>query len=116
MNYVLLPCCDNCIRYKIVHQFSTLADFLNSTTDMNVTKADFVMPIVAPKSISKIYGYNYYQITNALSGVYVTSKSTSIKGHGLLKACLGMWPLLVVCMAMAFIAGFITWLLVSIIT
>ena len=114
--FILMPCCDGCIRYKIVNQFSTLADFLNSTTDMNATKADFVIPIMAPKSTLKIYGYDYYPITNAPSGVYITLNPTSTKVHTLLKACFEMWPLLIVCIAMAFIAGFITWLLVSIVT
>ena len=114
MKYVLLPCCDDCIRYKIINRFPTLVDFLNSTNGMNVTKADFVIPIMAPKSTTKIYGYDYYPLLNAPTGVYIISKPKSTKIFTLLKACVEMWPLLVVSIAMAIIAGFITWLLVSI--
>ena len=114
MRQVLLPCCDGCIRNN-THLIPKLADFLKSTNDINATKADFVIPIMAPKSTSKIYGYNYYPIINAPTGVYVTMRPTAAKVYTLLKACAEMWPLLVVCISMAIIAGFITWLLVSIV-
>ena len=82
---ILLKCCGSCVKYTNI----VLNNITELTTDI-VKQSDFVFPILARPSTTKLYGSHYLPYIRVPSVIYVT------KDHqGLFPSILNCYPIVV---------------------
>ena len=72
--------------------------------------ADFVYPVFGETRSNLVYGYYFIPLIHPPGVFYVTVKKHFHLSH-LIYQCLQLWPLLVTCIALALLAGFVVWCL-----
>ena len=110
-NFTLKRCCGKCGKYSIVKQYPTLKEFVNNKSSI---ESDFVYPILAEMTATYKYGYRFIPIIEAADPLYIANAhSQEETAKNLLTACWNLWPLLLICVMLAFIAGAFAWVMVS---
>ena len=99
-------CCGSCAQAK---KTTTIQKVAQITPDLMKT-SHFVFPILARADTGTVYGYPFIPLIVAPHVYYITTKNPNIMG-ALLKSCLSMWPLVVICCIMVVISGFVCWLM-----
>ena len=106
MSRLLDECCGMCAKTRKV--------YLN-TSSLNLqvlASSDFVFPVIGDLKISEMYGFHFVPIFEASSAYYVTLKPSSESTLcRLVNSCLNLWPLLVISLLLAVVAGFPIWCL-----
>ena len=106
---MLSYCCGRCANLTVVNDFPDMS----SGNISSLATADFVYPILGPTSADELYGFYFIPIINVPSACYITwiDESPSETLLDLVTACANLWPLLVICLLMALISGFIAWIM-----
>ena len=101
-------CCGKCAKRKIV---DTVSD-LSKVSVESLASSDFIFPFLGPISADRLHGFHFIPMFDAPSCIYITMKKQSPKDtlFNLIQACAELWPLLLICLLMALISGFVAWL------
>ena len=107
---MLNACCGTCgediKRYNIINRYTTLSDV--SVT--SIRDSDIVFPILGRATTKTLYGYKYIPLLDAPSVYYFTRKATKAESvHAFIVGTLHLYPLLIIVVLLAVIAGFIGW-------
>ena len=102
---LIATCCGQCpAQTRIVTNISKTSEI--DETRMETT--NFVFPILGRKGAVKLYGYRFLPIFETPSLYLVTLRRENIMGRILL-SCLKMYPMMIICMLMVMISGFLCW-------
>lgn len=108
-------CCGTCRGMHFLSNFTSTKHFHDLLQTSAVTHSRFIFPILAEYNIDKVYGYHFVPLIDVQTGYYFVKKRKSSETvNALLKACLGLWPLFLITLLLAFIAGAIGWICVSV--
>lgn len=103
---LLRLCCGTCVKTKEINTFLKMSEI----TAPNISTADLVFPVLGRADINRFYGYHFIPLIETPNIYYITNKEHDLM-HDLLLSCVNMWPLLVICLLMIAISGFIGWLM-----
>ena len=103
---ILRKCCGNCTKLGKVNYFSNLTE----VTPLSISSSDFALLFLGSSSAVTLYGYYFIPVIYAPNVFYITQKDKSILQR-LIKSCLELYPLIVICLLMAVISGFFAWLM-----
>lgn len=101
---IIQKCCGNCTKYMYFRDFRNITEV--SLASMN--GSDFIMPFLGKSSSETLYGYYFLPLVDVPSVFYFTPMHRSILVDLIIR-CLNLYPLIVVCLLMAVISGFIAW-------
>lgn len=104
---VIQHCCGSCVR-TVINNFQGM----NEVSPTSINSSDIVYPILGRVSATSLYGYYFVPLWDVPGAYYITTKRTKemiIKS--LIKSCSNLWPLFVVMLLMALVAGFIVWMI-----
>ena len=103
---VLRKCCGDCVSYKIINIFKNITEISSSS----LQNSDFIVPFLGSFSKVTLYGHHFIPVYFAPTAFYITGKPDSIFAR-LLKSCRTVYPLIIICIFMAVISGFIAWII-----
>ena len=103
---LLRTCCGGCIN---VTEVNVLRKTSLIPSPFNIT-SHFVFPVLGRTHFLKLYGYHFIPLIKTPSVYYITQKNEN-QMQQLLSSCVNMWPLIIICLLMVAISGFIGWLL-----
>ena len=102
VEYILQRCCGPCVN-STVHTFRDLSE-------VNVTSLQgyqFIYPILSPSSATNLHGFHYLPYDKLSTVVYITKTETT----SLFLSILSVYPLIIVCIGLSVVSGFIGWIL-----
>ena len=102
---VLEKCCGKCVSYTLNNR-SVSKGKINRIIHEN--RPDFVFPVLHRYSANKFCDYYFIPVVRVPSFIYITpmpesSFSLAVRG------CFQLYPLLLVCLLMSLVAGFVIW-------
>jgi len=103
---LLYTCCGKCTKFAEVKTYDDVSQVPAPTN----TTSHFIFPVLGRSAAVKLYGYHFLPLVQTPSVYYITPKVTNILNI-LVEECLNMWPLLINCMLMILLSGFVGWLL-----
>ena len=103
---IVRKCCGRCAKITYVNYFKNITEI--SSSAMN--SSDFITPFLGSSSAIDLYGYHFIPVVDVPSAFYISEKHGSQIGYFVLE-CLKVYPLVIICLLMAVISGFITWIL-----
>ena len=101
---ILTKCCWPCVTYEEINNFPNIT----MVTAFALNSSDFIFPIVASVTTRKLYGFYYSPYINAPKALYITRKDDEIT---LLQIILRLGPVIIVCLLLALVSGFIAWII-----
>lgn len=103
---MLNDCCGFCTKCRVGQDL----EHITHVKPPSSNNADIIFPVLGLNSADKLYSYYFLPSFEVPSSYYFTLKQSNkemvIK---LIVACTNMWPLIIISLLMALIAGFITW-------
>ena len=107
LNHLLSVCCGTCGNTYVKNTF-TDPERVNI---LSISSSHFVYPILGVSNINSYFGFYYIPLIEA-PDMFLVSRITSPKDvlFRLVSSCTNLWPILIICLLMAFIAGFPVWL------
>lgn len=103
---VLRTCCGKCAKVSVVETFQNI----NQVPANTENASDFIFPILGRSSAQRLYGYYFIPLVEPPSIYYFTAIEEDVVIE-LIKCCFDMWPLLLICVILIAISGFIGWCL-----
>ena len=103
---ILQTCCGTCTRTLQVHTMTSPTQINQSVVDTS----HFIFPVLGQQDTRRMYTMQFIPLIEAPHVYYVTRADESPL-KGVIISCVGMWPLILVCLLMVVIAGFICWVL-----
>lgn len=103
---LLRTCCRGAINVSLIKTVKKMSDLSDEITD----RSHFIFPVLANSYATEIHGYFYIPIVEVPSVYFVTLKTNKRLEESVL-SCLRMWPLMIICLLMVAVSGFIGWLL-----
>ena len=112
---MLRLCCGFCSSIRIHHNFTTPADFTLAQAT-GALDANFIYPVLGNRDTKMLYGYHFIRFIDISSALLISLRKTQNEIAGdLFHACLHFWPLLLVSVLLALIAGFCEWIMVKVV-
>ena len=101
---VMEYCCGSCRNMSMYDMRSVdLEGHLNHSL---ISTSNFIFPVLGRHDENVVYNYHFIPLLELSSGYYITRSSTSYQAlKRLIQSCVNLWPLLVIIMFLAFIAG-----------
>ena len=106
---VIRVCCRRCSKFRMVRRMNAAQNSRNNVKN-SFSYNDIVYPVFSYSKTVELYGGYFVPFYEPSGGVYITKKKefSLVK---LVRSCTQLWPLLIGCMAMVAVAGFIGWIL-----
>lgn len=105
---MLTLCCEKCARCSVVNE---IEDTMQLTSSI-LNSSDVIFPVLSESSVKKLHGFYFLDIYHAPSFYYFTLKKSSNKIiKEVIRACVDLWPFLLMCLLFASISGFIVWVI-----
>ena len=101
---ILTKCCGTCFKYETINHFSNITE----VTLSSINSSDFIFPFLSSATTRKLYGFHYLPYIHAPQSLYITRTDEEIN---LLKSILRLYPLIIVCLLLAVVSGFIAWVI-----
>ena len=101
---ILLKCCGRCTNITLVKEFVNITEVPLST----LNTSHFTLPFLGRSSATTLYGYHFIPIVDVPNTFYFTPKHRTII-ESLVIGCLNLYPLIILCLLMAVISGFVVW-------
>ena len=101
---MLTKCCGTCAKYKVINHFSNITE----VTPSSINSSDFIFPFLASVTTKVLHGFYFLPYINAPKSFYITRRDEEIT---LFKSILRLYPLIIVCLLLAFVSGFIAWII-----
>lgn len=99
-------CCGNSTQLERIRRFNYEMDVNEET----IQDSDFVYPIMTRYKQEQLHGYYFVPVYDLPQAYYVTQmKSTEKLVLHIAETCFDLWPLLLLCILAAIIAGFLIW-------
>lgn len=102
----LQKCCGVCTRFRLVNDFPDIT----KVTLSSIENSDFILPFLGSSTATRLHGYYYIPIISAPNVFYVTTKDKPVLVR-LVTDCLQLFPLIIICLLMAVISGFLAWIM-----
>ena len=102
---VLEKCCGKCVSYTYNYRSASKGQ-VNRIIHEN--SPDFVFPVLHRYSANKLHGYYFIPIVRVPSFIYITPMPESSLFLAV-RGCFALYPLLIVCLLMSLVAGFVIW-------
>lgn len=99
----ILQCCGPCTHFHIIHRFQNITEL----TPHAVRESDLILPFLALSSTRELHGYNFIPFIDITDALYITEQ----RQLRLFQSILELYPLMIICLLLALIAGYIIWLL-----
>ena len=103
---LLRKCCGNCTKFTRINNFANITE----VTPSSINTSDFVLLFLGNTYATTLYGYHFIPVVNAPSVFYITTKDEPVLVR-LTKSCFSLYPLIVICLLMAAISGFLAWIM-----
>ena len=102
MSEMIYKCCGNCLKSNDERMFNEAL--------RNLSHYNLIFPVLGSKDANNLYGFYFIPVVEIPIGTYVTKerKKQDIVFH-VLHGVTGLWPLLVILLLFAFLAGIIAW-------
>ena len=104
---LLRTCCGPCINVSEVNVLTKISQIPPPTTN-NISH--FVFPVLGRANAFKVFGYYFIPLIETRSIFYITHKADDLINQ-LITSCINMWPLVIICLLMVMISGFIGWIM-----
>lgn len=104
IDFVIRACCGPCVKYRVINTF----EYISQISHTSITSSHFVFPVLGPSDATRLHGHRFMPLLDPPVLFYIKAKDNSSMVH-LLSSCLHMWPLIVVCLLLASLSGFICW-------
>lgn len=105
---MLAHCCGRCASYKVAN----ILKHLNEVDDAVLKVSDIIFPVFGTKPTKDLHGFHFVPIYEAPSAYYFSRRTSGLVKLGdLVLGILSAWPLIVICLLLAALSGFIVWLL-----
>ena len=102
----LNKCCGNCTKLRTKKYFANISE----VTPLTINSSDFVLLFLGSSSAVTLYSFYFLPVIYAPSVFYITHKGVPILQR-LFTSCLSLYPLIVICLLMAVISGFMAWIM-----
>ena len=106
-------CCWNLKYYTPelnIIQTSNISSVIEENLKLkNSDLAPFIFPVLGHRNSKRLHGHFFVPLIETPNALYVTPKHR-VEMEKLILNCFELWPLLVMCVTLAAIAGFIAWL------
>ena len=102
---VLEKCCGKCVSPTSKRRSASKGK-VNRIIHEN--RPDFVFPVLHRYSANKLHGYYFIPIVRVPSFIYITPMPES-SFFLAVRGCFQLYPLLIVCLLMSLVAGFVIW-------
>ena len=96
--------------YGCEGDFCYLFNFIFQVTEESIADSDLVFPVLGPSSSSNLHGYRFIPLIETPILYYTTEKDQGGMVH-LILSCFHMWPIVLMCLTLAAIAGFLCWMM-----
>ena len=103
---MLLARCGNCTKLKRINTFSNITEVTPSSTNTS----QFIWPVFGHSDATKLYGYSFLPIIHLRSAYHINRMRENLVLK-VAKKCFELYPLLLVCVTVAVLTGFIAWIL-----
>lgn len=108
IRHMLTNCCGKCAVSTIVDRFKDVSH----VTVKSLHSSDIIFPIFSRSDNEKLYGFWFIPIIDIPDAYYVRKKRTNEEMlRDMLNRFARLWPLLVICLLFALLAGFFAWIL-----
>lgn len=108
LKQVVSHCCGSCNNIKVIKNFTAWRYI--SPTSMNTS--NIIFPVLGRVHSTTLYGHHFIPFWDVPGSFFLTTKHTKADSvKQLLQACANLWPLVVIMILMALIAGFIVWVM-----
>ena len=101
---MLYKCCGYCNSRSFPNSSKVIANTSELTRE-SISTADMVFPVLAREDTEILYGFHFVPFIPAPSTFYITRREDNF-----LKNILSIWPVVIVCLLMSIIAGFLCWI------
>ena len=101
---ILKKCCGTCAKYEKINNFLNITE----VTPSSINSSDFIFPFLSSVTTTKLYGFYYLPYIDAPKALYVTRTDEEIT---LFKSILQLYPLIIICLLLAVVSGFIAWII-----
>ena len=99
-------CCGkSCTNFYTLKHYTNISQVRLSHTN----SSDFVLPFLGSSSASQLFGYHFIPFIDVPYAYYITPRHASPIAR-LMKNSVGMYALIILCLFMAVISGFIIWI------
>lgn len=107
LNDMIHACCGKCSNIIYKNDFKSMSEI----NEQSLAPFDFVFPILGSRYYQhEMYGYYFIPTFDLSSAYYFTlSKSKIEMIHNIVRSCVNLGPLLIICLLGALISGFIAW-------
>lgn len=99
-------CCGPCTNITQTNDLTQVSQLTPSL----LTTSHFVFPILGRADSSNIYGLHFIPLIETSNIIFITRKKENLMSN-LIISCLNMWPLLLTCLLMIAMSGFVCWIL-----
>ena len=104
-NSLLKKCCGKCMSSVSITTVSPISEIHDI---IYTTSPDFVFPILHKSRAERLYSYFFIPVVRSPNFIYITQMPESSFFYAV-RACLNLYPLLIVCLLMSLVAGFVVW-------
>ena len=113
LNETIGHCCWNRKYFipelKFIHTSNISSVIEKNAKEENSDLAPFIFPVLGHQNSKRLHGHFFVPLIEPPNAFYVTPKH-KVDVDKLILNCFELWPLLVMCVVLAAIAGFIAWL------
>lgn len=102
---LLSTCCGPCVNSTEVHKLTKISQMSEAV----MRESHFVFPVLGRPDMVSLYGYRFIPLIETPNVYYITVKQHNLI-QKLIVECLNMWPLMIICILMVMISGFLCWL------
>ena len=104
----LRTCCGKC---KSLENYPSRTVHSQQFSRSLVNASSFVFPVLGYHNLNNMYGYRYVPILELSNGYFITRAQTPEQiVDRVMKSCASLWPLLLIMLLLAVVAGFLVWL------
>ena len=108
INSLISHCCGKCANVNIINNFT----YMSEVNQFSINSSDFVYPILGRYLQNQLYGHYFIPSFDLPTAYYFTlGRSNGMIVKDTISSCLHLWPLLIICILAAVIAGFIIWMM-----
>lgn len=101
---ILSQCCGKCVKSETVRMIKSVSEITPEVTKTS----NFIFPVLAREDTTELYGQYFVPLTEPPIMYYITKKIDNVLQKVIL-ACFHMWPLMVICLLMVLVSGFLQW-------
>ena len=99
---MIKKCCGRCTKITKVAEYMNITEISFKA----INSSDFILPFVGKSSAKTLYGYLFIPIVDVPNIIYFTPKHRTVMEE-LIVGCLRLYPMIILCLLMAVISGFV---------